>query len=71
MSQPKTRHVWVRREYDPRTVAGLVLEWQQREGGIWWAHTVYVLDDGVRIEWIAGSSLDPVKSEPDIGSAYG
>lgn len=67
---PKTRHVFVRREFDPRTAPGLVLDWQQREG-IWWAHTVYVLDDGVRIEWIVGSSLEPVKSEPFTGSAYG
>lgn len=67
---PKTRHVWVRREYDPRTVAGLVLEWEQREGN-WWAYVVYALDDGVRIEWVAGTSLDPVKTQPNIGSAYG
>lgn len=67
---PKTRHVWVRREYDPRTVAGLVLNWEQRQG-IWWAQVVYVLDDGVRIEWIVGTSLEPVKTEPYTGSAYG
>lgn len=62
--------MWVHREYDPRTVAGLVLNWEQREG-IWWAQVVYVLDDGVRIEWIVGSSLEPVKTQPFTGSAYG
>lgn len=70
MAAPKTRHVWVRREYDPRTVPGLVLEWKQREG-IWWARVAYVVEGATMVDWIVGSSLDPVKSEPFTGSAYG
>lgn len=70
MSQPKTRHVWVRREYDPRTVPGLVLEWEQRDG-TWWARVAYVVEGATMVDWIVGSSLDPVKTQPNIGSAYG
>lgn len=68
---PKTRHVWVNREHDPRTVPGLVLEWRQREGGIWWARVAYVVEGATIVDWIVGTSLAPVRSEPNIGSAYG
>lgn len=70
MTAPKTRHVFVRREHDRRECPGLVLEWQQRDG-IWWARVAYVLEGGAFVDWIVGSSLTPVKSQPNIGSAYG
>lgn len=71
MSQPRIRHVWVRREYDPRTVPGFVMEWQQREDGVWWARVLHAVEGAVLIDWVAGSSLEPIKSEPYTGSAYG
>ena len=70
MTIPRTRHVWLRREYDRRECPGLVLEWQQREG-IWWAYVVFILDDRPRMDWVVASSLEPVKTQPNIGSAYG
>lgn len=74
-AQPKTRHVWVQRQFhaaaqDP----GLVLEWRHRHEG-WEALVTYpdttTTQQRIVTEWIPAARLIPVPWRPGSGTAYG
>lgn len=72
MTHPRTRHVLVKLDLDPREHAGFVLAWRQSEGR-WEALTTYFVEDEGRAitTWLWSHHLTPVESGPVIGSAYG
>ena len=72
MTEPRTRHVWVRPPDIPVEHQGLLLEWRQYDSGDWWGRVLYVDREGREImEWIPRDRIRPVRSEPNTGSAYG
>ncbi|MFD0807923.1 hypothetical protein ACFQ0K_17650 [Nocardioides caeni] len=65
------RHVWVRPEFVPIELPGLLLEWRNDEHG-WRGLVSYAERDGrIVTQWLPAANLRPVKSSPRTGSAYG
>lgn len=69
----RTRHVWVHVAFLPRELPGLVLDWQQQEGGKWRALVTYWRDDERRAvtEWVQAENLRPVVEAGDSGGRRG
>lgn len=64
MTQPKTRHVFVRPPNIPVEQAGLLIEWRQYDGGDWHALVVYVDRAGRAVtEWVPVERVRPVMEE--------
>lgn len=64
------RHVWVRPQFTPTEMPGLVLGWRQAPE--WEAQVAYVDPRGrVAVEWLPADQLRPVQSAPRTGSTYG
>lgn len=68
----RTPFCWVRRDFMPVPLPGLVLEWRRDEEG--WLALVAVVEQTpprVVIEWFRAQNLRPVPASPSIGSRYG
>jgi hypothetical protein len=72
VTQPRTRHVFVKLDHDPIEHPGLVHEWARTDNG-WNTRVTYVVVDEDRavMTWVQAHHLRPVVSEKSIGSAYG
>lgn len=65
------RHVWATPEHMRTAMPGLVLGWQKHDDQ-WEALVTYVMPRGrVVTEWLPREQLQPVKSQPRLGTAYG
>jgi hypothetical protein len=64
MPEPRTRHVWVKRTFDPTEHPGLVLEWRKAEKG-WEALVTYVVESEARAvtTWVPAHDLRPASAD--------
>ena len=68
--RPRVPHVWVKLDYVPELLAGLVTEWERRDDG-WWALVTYGWNGVVYTQWLSSAHVSPHRSSKYTGTAHG
>ncbi|GEB12591.1 hypothetical protein NSI01_09060 [Pimelobacter simplex] len=68
--------MWVREQFGPRHLPGLILAWRQNEHGEWEAFVTWdnqaTAVDQIQTDWVPAERLRPVSAgRPHGGTAYG
>ena len=70
------RHVWVREQFGPRHMPGLILAWRHNLHGEWEAFVTWdngtTPDGQLETDWVPAERLQPATGKaPSQGTAYG